>query len=417
MSILKKKFNGIIQSFLPDKKEDHMIFIFMLVLFIFGTIMLMSTNVGKTTSTSNATLGVLGKQIMYFLVGYGAYIFMEKRFKFSRFYESVAIIGLTFLMILLFFFPEVNGSHAWIQIKFISFQPSELVKPTMIILWAFLLYKTKKDNSLLAVHGKLWKRYLRLVLLFCGLIVLQFDIGTLSIVTMICFICFLIPDFSVLKRAQNRLKILFVVGIVLGTLFSYNGVLENIMSGTKLNHIAERISNCKNPYDNETYRDPDLPDKIYDEGYQPANALYGIASAGLFGKGLGNSTRKYGYLTQAENDYIFAIVIEETGIIGLSIIVVLYGLIIYRFLYYAFKTTEVIHKVVLIGVCTHLFMHFFLNVGGVISLIPFTGVPLLFISSGGSSLVSIMLSFGLAQNSIIHIKNKELKQNKELKRV
>ena len=125
-----------------------------------------------------------------------------------------------------------------------------------------------------------------------------------------------------------------------------------------------------------------------------------IGSGGLFGRGIGGSLRKYGYLTQADNDYILAVIIEETGIFGLGILSLLYGLLIYRFFYYAFKTNEFTYKTVLVGSSAYLFIHFVLNVGGVSGLIPSTGVPLLFISSGGSSLMAAFITIGLCQQCI-----------------
>ena len=91
-----------------------------------------------------------------------------------------------------------------------------------------------------------------------------------------------------------------------------------------------------------------------------------------------------------------------------SALVILYGIIEFRLFYYAFKTSEYMYKIILGGAGVYLFMHFFLNAGGVASLIPFTGVPLLFISSGGTSLISIMLTMGLAQNCICAIRRREM---------
>ena len=103
-----------------------------------------------------------------------------------------------------------------------------------------------------------------------------------------------------------------------------------------------------------------------------------------------------------------AVLIEETGIFGLFGLVILYGIFEFRLLYYAFKTSENMYKIILGGAGVYLFMHFFLNAGGVASLIPFTGVPLLFISSGGTSVISIMLTMGLAQNCICAIRRREM---------
>ena len=164
-----------------------------------------------------------------------------------------------------------------------------------------------------------------------------------------------------------------------------------------LSHVATRIQNMTNPFLD-----------IYNEGYQPANSLYGIGSSNFFGRGIGNSMRKFGYLTQAENDYILAVIIEECGIFGLVIIVGFYAVIISRLFHYAFKTNELTYKVILVGIATYISMHFILNVGGVACLIPFTGVPLLFISNGGSSLFAVCLSIGIAQSCIRRIRKKEM---------
>ena len=222
--------------------------------------------------------------------------------------------------------------------------------------------------------------------------------GTLVIICFIFLSCIMIPKYAVLQHTQRLLK-LFVYGAIATAivLFGITNIGTEIIKHTSLAHIAVRVENFKDPYTD-----------VYGDGYQPANSLYGIASSDIRGKGIGNSTRKYGYLTQADNDYILAVLLEETGVFGLFGLVLLYGMIEIRLFYYAFKTSEDMYKVILGGIGVYLFMHFFLNAGGVASLIPFTGVPLLFISSGGTSLISIMLTMGLAQNCICAIRRREM---------
>ena len=120
--------------------------------------------------------------------------------------------------------------------------------------------------------------------------------------------------------------------------------------------------------------------------------------------GFTHSTQKFGYLTQASSDYIFAITSEELGIIGLFIIVLGYGIVIYRLVYYALRTRSEGYKIILMGTAFYILLHFILNIGGVTGLIPLTGVPLLFISSGGSSLMSVMSAIGIAQAVISRIR-------------
>ena len=171
-------------------------------------------------------------------------------------------------------------------------------------------------------------------------------------------------------------------------------------------HITTRFENAINLF------------RPYVGGYQPINGLYGIARGGLQGVGFGESIQKYGYLTQSDNDYILSIVIEELGVFGLGIIVAGYAIIIKRLFYYAFRTKSEGYKVILIGTAMYIFAHFVLNVGGVGGLIPLTGVPLLFISSGGSSMMSIMSAIGISQAIIARIRRqgtiqKKIKYKKE----
>lgn len=210
--------------------------------------------------------------------------------------------------------------------------------------------------------------------------------------------CIMVLDYPSLKKFQHWFIVLALVAIVAAILlFGVTDIGTQLIAKTPFSHVAVRIENMKNPFND-----------VYGDGYQPANSLYGIGSSNILGRGIGNSMRKYGYLTQAENDYILAVIIEETGIFGLGYIVFFYFVLIRRLFYFALQTSELTYKVTLVGIATYISMHFILNVGGVACLIPFTGVPLLFISNGGSSLFTVCLSIGLAQNCIRHIKNKEI---------
>jgi cell division protein FtsW len=162
-----------------------------------------------------------------------------------------------------------------------------------------------------------------MIVLFAMELVLQKDLGTLSILAMTYLACVEIPTFPVLKKTQNRIIVALLVLIVLGVgLFFVTNIGTNIIAQTPFSHVATRIENAKNPYND-----------IYGEGYQPANSLYAIGSSNVIGKGLGESSRKYGYLTQADNDYILAVVLEETGIIGFGLIILMYVFLLGRLLY------------------------------------------------------------------------------------
>lgn len=396
----KQKRRSKLSFFALDSKCDKYINWAVALLLLAGTFTIISTNVGKTTSAPNIVPKVLMKQCMFVLCGYIAMWFMNRWFRFKWYskLENGIIIALLIMLILPLFSAEIGGSHAWILIGGISLQPSEFAKPLIMIICATCLYRAKTKTVMLKEKGHLFIKAWAAFIVIFFIVAMQKDMGTLVIICFIFLSCIMIPRYVVLQRMQRLLK-LFVYGAIAAAvvLFGITNIGTEIIKHTSLAHIAVRVENFKDPYTD-----------VYGDGYQPANSLYGIASSDIRGKGIGNSTRKYGYLTQADNDYILAVLLEETGVFGLFGLVILYGMIEIRLFYYAFKTSEYMYKVILGGTGVYLFMHFFLNAGGVACLIPFTGVPLLFISSGGTSLMSIMLTMGLAQNCICSIRRKEM---------
>lgn len=380
---------------------DKTINICMLILMAFGSIMVVSTSQG----TKGAVLGVgveALKQGIIVIVSLFLYYIMIRFFSWQKFKLFQWPVGLGLLGIMLFVAiagTEVGGARAWLDLKIVTLQPSELAKPLMIAIcaWAVQMHNTRKGR--MEAFGQVF----RTPIFFLGaafvIILIQRDTGTALILMGIAVTCFMVPGWKGLRKAQHWIKIGLAAGIIAALVGVYftDGASFVIRKAGVFTHMATRIDNMKDPYVD-----------VYGDGYQPANALYAIADAGLFGKGIGNSARKYGYLTQAESDYILAVVIEETGIIGLSIIAVCYGLILRQLFYYAFRTRSMADKVLLCGTGAYLFLHFITNVGGVITLIPMTGVPLLFISGGGTSMMSVCIAMGVAQAEIARINKEEL---------
>ena len=326
---------------------------------------------------------------------------MSKWFSFKRFrlIQPLGFVILFVAMLLPFAFSASGGSHAWIRLPLgFTIQPAEFLKPFMILMVASAVYRTKKKQSLAKEPKKMFRFSLIAMACFFVELIAQKDLGTLSILFVTYVMCIMVLDYPSLKKFQHWFIVLALVAIVAAILlFGVTDIGTQLIAKTPFSHVAVRIENMKNPFND-----------VYGDGYQPANSLYGIGSSNILGRGIGNSMRKYGYLTQAENDYILAVIIEETGIFGLGYIVFFYFVLIRRLFHFALQTSELTYKVTLVGIATYISMHFILNVGGVACLIPFTGVPLLFISNGGSSLFTVCLSIGLAQNCIRHIKNKEI---------
>ena len=154
-----------------------------------------------------------------------------------------------------------------------------------------------------------------------------------------------------------------------------------------------------------TWLNPLLDEK--GDGWQLVNALVAFSNGGLFGQGFGASRQKYGYIPESHNDFIVAIIYEELGLVGFLLFLIPYCIIIYKMFHYGMKVKETKSKLILYGVGLYFFTHLLVNVGGVSGLIPMTGVPLLLISSGGSSTWAAMIGIGIAQ-SIIAKYNRDL---------
>lgn len=388
------------------KYYDKAIHACMLVLLIFGSIMIVSTSVGESSENISIVFKTIIKQCIFVCLSYGIMTYMARNFvKFlskdvrvskdptknknmKNAYRKIfnlacfVVLGALFVTLLM---PATKGSKAWIPLGFMTIQPSEFAKMAIIL----LLGITVNDYGSQEVK---FVEYMRNPLVFflasALVIILQPDLGTLIIFTVVTSAILLIPS----NKALDKLKYLiyFCYGMVavaflfISTDFGMR-ILENFDLGYKLG----RIVNAADPFKD-----------IFGDGYNLVYSLYAIATGGLSGKGLGGSKQKFGYLPEAQTDFIFSVTIEELGIFGLGIIVVCYFVIIYRLCYYAMKTRSEGFKMILIGCVLYLACHFILNIGGVSALIPLTGVPLLFISSGGSSLLSIMTLFGVCQSII-----------------
>lgn len=393
------------------KKYDVLIQLAVIVLIIFGTMMIVSTNVGKTTEDPYIIPKVIIKQMVYIIISYIFMTFFANNFTMRRAQRFILPIGLAVVVSLFCtqFFKVVLGSKAWIRIPLpglgeMTIQPSEFAKVFMVVLMAVFVEMNAWKKNL-----TFWQ-IVRVPVIFFAVIAIailfQHDLGTLGVLTLICAFCYFIPTHPSLRKTQRMLCILMIVGILSLSFVMSEPVINFLNQIEPLQHVAVRIENAINPF-----VDP------HGNGYQLINGLYGIARSGITGVGLGNSIQKYGYLTQSDNDFILSIIIEELGIFGLLIVVGMYVIILQRLFYYAFHTKSEGYKIILIGTAMYIFIHFALNVGGIGGLLPLTGVPLLFISSGGSSLMAIMTAIGISQAVISRIRRQgSVAANKKIKK-
>lgn len=401
-----RKFKGL--SLRMPKNYDKLMHLCIIILLVFGTIMIASTSVGETSADeSNIVAKTIIKQCAFLVVTYLSMTFISRNFvkllsrevklkedkkenrKAKNFYRGMfRILGFVIIGMLVFtvlFGANIKGSTAWIQLGPISLQPSEFAKAYMIVLLGLVVndYGHRKITFM-----QFMSEPLAFFLITVALIFLQNDNGTLMVFTAITAFCLFVPS----NPNLDKLKKLLLLGVslaVLALVFLSTDLGMSILEKFDLGYKFHRFTSAADPFKD-----------VYNTGYNLAYSLYAMASGGWTGLGLGASKLKYGYLPEASTDFIFSVIIEETGIFGLIIIVGCYAVILYKLFYYAMKTKSEGYKVILIGVAVYLCIHFILNIGGISALIPLTGVPLLFISSGGSSLISIMCLMGVCQSII-----------------
>lgn len=399
----KKEKQSFRERWFPKReKGDPVILICCLILLGLGILMAGSLSNYKAFESYREAMSDFIKQILFAVTFLGACYLVDRFFSFKLMkYAAIPLILVYFaLMILVALKGDENyGAKSWIYIGGVSVQPSEFFKPLIIALCALMVYTyTKKKKCLEPTAKNFWRvTWLPALCLAgtIGLLIAQKDIGTLTICALISVVCFLIPSMPCLSKYQKWVKILMSVGVAASlVLFVFTDWgTRALASSDRFSHIAVRINNFKDPYTD-----------LMGQGFQTGNGLYAIGDGGLTGKGFGNSERKYGFLTQAESDFILSIIVEELGLFGLLTVTVCYLLLGWRLFGFAIRARDQGDKVILSGVAAYLLLHFFINVGGVGGLIPLTGVPLLLLSKGGTSMLATGIAVGLAQSSIRHVK-------------
>lgn len=302
-------------------------------------------------------------------------------------YNYISILLLLVITGLLFALTTygvvVNSANSWFKFKSYSMQPSEIAKP-IIILYLACIYGSKKGFK---TTFNLLLPLIPCIVIF-GLVVLEPDLGTATIIASICmFIFFSLPI--------SRKKMLLISAVIIGGSVLLGGIGINLgkkyLTQTQINRF--------------TYKEP-CKRYLEDTGYQVCNGYIAINNGGLFGKGLSKSTQKYLYLPEAHTDFIFPIIVEELGLIGGIVILLLYLFMLFRILVIARNARDLRGSIIAFGTFAYIFSHIFVNIGGLLAFIPETGIPLPLLSYGGSSMLSILTMLSLTQRVAIESKNK-----------
>ena len=310
-------------------------------------------------------------------------------------YDKYALFGyiviIFILLVLLFSVDDFRGSKNWITIMGIKFQPSEFAKPVLIVSTAILFEKFYK--ILRTKNNKHYNQigYIMIVgFLFPAIVFIQKDLGTAIILLGIFGFMFLASP--ILK--QDKFKIILSVFI---TFIVVSLIL--VLSGNKILTDEQR--------DRLYYFNP--CSKYEGSGYQICNGMIAINDGGLTGLGLSKSKQKYSYIPEPHTDSVFAIIVEENGFIFSGFILVMYLIIIYRIIKISENSKSIRNRYISFGIAIYIFMHIFINLGGLFAIIPLTGVPLPFLSYGGTFTVTLICSIGIAERIAIENKNEKIK--------
>lgn len=285
---------------------------------------------------------------------------------------SNQILLISLILLILVLIPGIgkirNGSRSWFGIGSFGFQPSEIAKLSLIIFTSKYLSNNEKEVKSI-IKGVV--PILLVIFLFFGLIMLQPDFGTGMVLVVTLF---------VMLFTSNIKLSFFASCIILGLL----GIIALIIAAP---YRVARIISFINPWS-----DP------LGSGFQIIQSLYAISPSGLFGTGLGNSIQKHFYLPEPQTDFIFAIISEELGIIGVITLTIVFLTLYTNTIKISISTPNLFAKYLSFGLITGIIIQTLLNICVVIGLVPVTGVTLPFISYGGSSLLVSMASIGIILN-------------------
>jgi cell division protein FtsW len=351
-------------------KPDYWLIIISLLLLVIGVIVVYSISPGLAAAQGISEHYYVTKQMIALVLGLSAFVFFSSLPLSTIKRMTRPLLWLSALMVVAvqIFGQQANGAYRWIQVAGFSFQVAELIKFSLIVwLAGFLVQRLNRDE--MKSTDKTLKPLVILIGLI-GLVVagLESDLGSSGV--MIAVVA--VMSFS---AGLPLKKIGIIASIIL--------VLTTLAISTTP-YRRERLVSFLNPTKN-----------CQDEGYQSCQALIAIGSGGIFGLGLANGVQAYGYLPEAENDSIFAIMGEKFGFVGLSIIIGLYAILFSRMRRIIMRTSDYFSRLVVIGVLAWLSTQAIINMGAMIGLLPLKGITLPLVSYGGTSLVFIMAALGL----------------------
>ena len=351
---------------MPDSKKrkyDYTLLAALFLLIITGLMILYSTSAYNGEVKFQDSFYYLKKQVFATSLGIAAMFFMANTD--YHIWRHLAVLGYITAILLsvavIFVGDEYNGSKRWLSLGPLSFQPSEFAKVAIILFLAHIVTKNVKQMGNMKTLLKVMISILPIV----GLV------GASNLSTAIIILGIGVVLVFVASPKYGQFLWMGTLGAGFMAIFL---ALES--------YRLERIAIWRNP-------------EAYEKGYQTLQGLYAIGSGGLFGRGLGESVQKLGFVPEAQNDMIFSIVCEELGLFGAGFILILFLILIWRFFVIATQAQDLFGALIASGAMAHMMIQVILNIAVVTNTIPNTGITLPFISYGGTSVVFLLLEMGL----------------------
>ncbi len=356
---------------------DHSMLFAVIFLLLFGLIMVYSASSYESSLKFNDSAYYLKNQARATALGFICMLIVSRiDYHFWRITAVPVYLGSLFLVFLVLTPLGVtrNGARRWLDVG-ISVQPSEIAKVGVILLFAAALSKYGKKLSSTGTG-----------LLIC-LAAAGVPAGMVLLITSnlsSAIIIFGIAAVMIFVCSERTLPFLLIVAAVIG---AGALVVYLVMNGIIPEEVSYRMARIKAWLQPEAYASG--------TGYQTLQSLYSIGSGGIFGKGLGQSTQKLGFVPEAQNDMIFSIICEELGLFGAVAVLLMFIILIWRFVVIANNASDRFGAFIAVGVMAHISIQVILNIAVVTNTIPNTGITLPFISYGGTSILFLLFEIGL----------------------
>ena len=375
------------------RKMDITLLIITALLFLFGLLNIVSASSQTAVLRYNADLySYFYRQAIYIIIGViiSAFILKTptKSYKllgpFIYLLVALASLAVSFSS----FGKTYSGNNNWINIKGFTFQPSEFAKPIMIICVSLLFerFYTKLRSKKIEQREKydIIFKIMLVGVFFPIIIFIQRDLGTMLVISTIFAVLFLTSPILRIDKLKT-IGIISIVGFFALIIYASKGNLFSNAQSSRFNFF--------NPCQNyET------------GGYQICNGFIAINSGGLLGNGIGKS-KQISYIPESHTDSVFAIIAEQYGLIVTTLIFFFYAVILKRILNISTKSSTIRGRYICLGVATYIFLHILINLGGLFGVMPLTGIPLPFLSYGGSFTIALICSLAVVQR--ISIENKK----------